>query len=86
MSKKYITLNVGSGLDNIKKPPEKTNNIWIGNVDCTPYDFTYLLKGKIRILSYKTKQFKKTIQAFNKHPQPTIGAIESLLLAEGKKI
>lgn len=85
MSKKYITLNVGSGLDNIKKMTEEVNNIWIGNVDCTPYAFTYLLKGKINILPYKIKQLKKTIKSFNKHPQPTIGAIESLLLAEGKK-
>ena len=85
MSKKHITLNVGSGLDNIKKMTKEVNNIWIGNADCTPYDFTYILKGKIKILPYKTKQFKKTILAFSKHPQPTIGAIESLLLAEGKK-
>lgn len=51
MSKKYITVNVGSGL----------SNIWIGNVDCTPYDFTNILKTKIRILPYKTKHFKKFI-------------------------
>ena len=62
MSKKYITLNVGSGLDNIKK----MTNIWIGNVDCTPYDFSYILKNKVRILSYKIKQHKKFIKKFIK--------------------